>query len=433
MSDHQRIPPHSEEAERGLIGALLLDSTRVMEICATRRIGPDAFYVPATRTIYHAALALHTKGRPIDSLSVCESLRMSGDLEAAGGLGNVESILDACPTTAHADYYASIVAQKATLRRVIDESREAIAQAYACEDDAESVRSRAEARLAAIQPVDVDRRSNAEVMREEARKFALAREKKCAGTPTGFRVFDRYFGGLVEAGFYIVSGLPGSCKTTLVRNVAENVAIRGHPVLILSLEQTRGQILAATNARFARQSIFHLMTGNQRADPAALEEHVDYAASLPMTVIDSTQTLSSIRSHARRAKSQGVSIVVIDYMQRIVPEKDYRGSVEREVSDVSLGLCNMAKELRVTVLAISSLSRTGKLRGSGQLDYDAWAWVNLARSEYYSEQNPEIDVAFEKNRYGPPACDEQLWLLANENRLDESRPITAQEVARHAR
>ena len=165
-----------------------------------------------------------------------------------------------------------------------------------------------------------------------------------------------------------MSGLPGSCKTTLVRNVAENVAIRGHPVLILSLEQTRGQILAATNARFARQSIFHLMTGNQRADPAALEEHVDYAASLPMTVIDSTQTLSSIRSHARRAKSQGVSLVVIDYMQRIVPEKDYRGSVEREVSDVSLGLCNMAKELRVTVLAISSLSRTGKLRGSGQLD-----------------------------------------------------------------
>lgn len=433
MHDTQRVPPHSEDAERGLIGALLLDATRVMEICATRRITPDAFYVPATRTIYHAILSLHTKGRPIDSLSVCEALRMARDMDAAGGIGNVESILDSCPTSANADYYASIVAQKATLRRVIDASRESIAQAYACEDDAESVRSRAEARLAAIQPVDVDRRSNAEVMRDERRKFDLAREKKCAGIPTGFRIFDRYFGGLVESGFYIVSGLPGSCKTTLVRNVAENVAIRGHGVLILSLEQTRGQILAATNARFARQSIFHLMTGNPQANPAAIEQHVDYAAALPITVIDSTQTLSSIRSHARRAKSKGVSLVVIDYIQRIVPEKDYRGSVEREVSDVSLSLCNMAKELRVTVFAISSLSRTGKLRGSGQLDYDAWAWVNLSRSEYYSEQNPEIAVAFEKNRYGPPACDEKLWLVQNENRLEESRPITAQEMEIRAR
>lgn len=418
-----RVPPHSEDAERGFLGALLFDSTRVMEICMTRRILAESFYIPAHRLIYQTALDLHGRGRPVDLLSVGERLRDLGELERAGGAANLECLLDSCPTSAHAEYYAQIVSDKATLRRVIDASREATDSAYRCDGSAEEVRSKAEAALAAIQPAEIDRRSNAEVMRAAAQKFRDAQAKKCAGIPTGFRVFDQYFGGLVDCGFYVVSGMPGSCKTTLVRNVAENVAMRGYSVLFLSLEQTREQILAATNARFARQSIFSLMVGSPMAAPDALEAQVEYASSLPITVIDSTQTLSSIRSHVRRAKGRGCELVVIDYMQRIVPEKNYGGSIEREVSDMSLSLCNMAKELRVPVFAISSLSRAGKLRGSNQLDYDAWAWVNMTRADDYSESNPEIIVGFEKNRYGPPARDERLWLIENENRLDEVRPM----------
>jgi len=219
--------------------------------------------------------------------------------------------------------------------------------------------------------------------------------------------------------FYILSGTPGSGKTTLARNIMEHVACNlDETVCLISLEQTAEQIWGAIVACHARVSMFQLNQGHLRP-----EHHSSLVASAgivhkwPIHVIDTPATLSRIWSTARRMFTRNkCRLVVIDYIQRIRPEQKYH-SDESKFTHFSLTLAELAKELKITVMAISSLSREGKLRGSGQLDFDAWAHIKLRRGDDWSPKNLVYSCSFEKQRFGPIIEEENLLLIGDEQRF----------------
>jgi replicative DNA helicase len=142
-----RVPPHSEEAERGVLGSILMDAARVVDLAIERQIRPESFYIPAHLVLYENILDLHEKGRPVDLLTVGDRLRDAGQLDLVGGRSMLEALIDACPTSAHAEYYIDIVRQKFLMRKVIDCSRDAIEACYKAEDGADLILDRAEQKL----------------------------------------------------------------------------------------------------------------------------------------------------------------------------------------------------------------------------------------------------------------------------------------------
>ena len=142
-----RVPPHSEEAERGVLGSILMDAERVVDLAIERRIRPESFYVPAHQVLFETVLDLKEKGRPVDLLTMGDRLRDAGQLDRIGGRSALEALVDSCPTSAHAEYYIDIVRQKGLFRQVIDCSREAIEACYHAEEGADLVLDKAEQRL----------------------------------------------------------------------------------------------------------------------------------------------------------------------------------------------------------------------------------------------------------------------------------------------
>ena len=418
-----RVPPNSEDSERGLLGAILLNPERVMGICSDLNISPDHFYAPWHRNTFALFQEMTADNRPIDLRTFCDRARTLGRIDAVGGDAAIEKLIDACPTEQYADYYANEVCEKFMLRSIIDRSREVIDACYGGERTAEEIRSSAEFELARLQHTKPAKETNRTVIQRAIDGWKLARTRGCAGTPTGFRFLDTYFGGMLDCGFYIFSGGPGCCKTTLARNICENIAMRGIPSSILTLEQTSDQIWGAIAARHARQSIFHLNSGSLMADIESVERSRDIVCDWPIAVEDRPHTLEMIHSWARRAVSKhGSRLLVVDYIQRISEKAKRDESEASRVGNISRTLANIAKEVRCPMIAISSLSRAGNLRGSGDLDYDAWAWINMDKASDWGPKNLKYTVSFEKQRFGPPAYDETLWLIGNEQRLDETEP-----------
>ena len=422
MTD-SRIPPYSEEAERCLLGAILLDHARVLDLCVEAGLTEEAFYVPVHRTIYAAMLAMLRAGAPVDSATLAEALRAAGNLEAIGGGRYLDNLVDQTPTAAHAEYYLSIVSDKHLLRSVIAVCRDVEQQAYDSDDDPENQRSKAEFALGQLQRVQATTDEPKAIISRQFGIWEMAKKTGCAGIPTGFRVIDQCFGGLLEASFMVVSGKRGSCKTTLARNVCENIGMRGVPCSYCSLEQTAEQIWGAIVARQARQSVFLLNCGSNKVHWPAMTEAAGIVHTWPIYVDDRPKTPAQLWSWARReVNKHGSKLLVLDYLQAMTPDQKYR-SDESKITDFS-GTCRaIAKDLRVCVLAIATLSNEGNLRGSGQIGYDAWGHINLRQADDYAiPGNMHYQADIEKQRFGPTfrGCD--LWLIGDEQRLEERDP-----------
>ncbi len=413
-----RTPPHSEEAERAVLGSLLIDSERVHDHCIRLGISDKSFFVHAHRIIWAQACAMLAKGQHVDVWAVTLALRDAGKLDEVGGSAYLDRLIDETPTAAHSESYAAMVVDRETRRMLIDASRIAIESAHDMDEPAEVVRSKSEYAIAQLQRHAGKRRTLADALNAQLERYEQARTRGCAGEETGFRCIDDVFSGLVPGGVLIVSGTAGSCKTTLVRNILENLAIRGVASTLCTIEQTDEQIAGAIAARHARVSVFDLLRG--KGDLDAVRASAPVVAAYPITIDDSPQTLTSLWSTARRIASKGCTVLALDYIQRITPEKDYHKESER-IRHYSEVLTQMAKQLRVCVLAVSALSREGNLYGSAGLDYDCMGHLSMRPSE---EEEGEYIVSYHKNRYGPcPHEEQRLYLWPDQNRMDETRPI----------
>ena len=426
-----RVPPHSEEAERGVLGSILMDAARVVDLAIERQIRPESFYIPAHRVLYENILDLHEKGRPVDLLTIGDRLRDAGQLDLVGGRSMLEALIDACPTSAHAEYYIDIVRQKFLMRKVIDCSRDAIEACYKAEDGADLILDRAEQKLFDISN---DQRRSAVSWGEAVRETMVHIEKifetksGLTGLATGFSDLDKITSGLQPSDMVIIAARPSMGKTSLAMNVAENVAMgvgpehAPKPVAIFSLEMPRESLVrrmlcsragiggsALRGGYVSREMHNRLVTAANDLTLAPI--YVDDSAGLEAV---------ELRARARRLKKKyDIQLIVVDYLQMLNYSDLAREGRQRETAAISGSLKAMAKELRVPVLVLSQLSRAPEtrdaksavpklsdLRDSGSIEQDADVVMLLRRPSRYKD-DPEfndkslaiVDIA--KHRNGP--------------------------------
>ncbi len=433
-----RAPPHSEEAERGVLGSVLLDSARVLDLCIEAQLGPDAFYIPAHRLVMEAVLDMSRDGRPVDSLTVTERMRAASTLDKAGGPLFLDGLMEATPTSAHAEYYIDIVRQKYLLRTIIDKARRAESACYTDTGDATAVLSSVEQSFfdigADMQRGTVTRWGDAVVtVMQQVEHFLTARDG-VNGLATGFRNLDRVVGGMRASNMIILAARPSMGKTSLAMNIAQNVALgrgigdkRPRAVAVFSLEMSKEELvlrMLCTEAQVSMPQVTSGMIARYGDEHNRLIEASKRLTKAPIYIDDSAGLdINEIRARARRLKKKyAIDLVVIDYLQLLHSQEYAKQGRQVEISTVSGGIKSMAKELKVPVLCLSQLSRAtetrdklGKpklsdLRDSGSIEQDADVVLLLRRPCKYPDDGESgdptlaiVDVA--KSRNGPTRDD----------------------------
>jgi replicative DNA helicase len=425
-----RVPPHSEEAERGLLGSMLLDAERVVDLCIEGQIAPESFYVQWHRVLFELLVDMHNEGRPVDLLTVSERLRDLGRLDQAGGATYLEKLVDACPTPAHAEYYLDLVRQKCLLRRVIDTSREAIDACYAGEEDADGILDRVEQEFFNVSGMQrATMLPWANLIKDALGHIdqIIQLRKEVTGVPTGFNNLDRITRGMQGGDMVIIAARPSMGKTSLAMNIAEFVALgetadhEPRPVAVFSLEMSREAIVKRMLCSRAGVAAHKLSGGFVSQEQFQQLVHCADTLSRAKVFIDDTAGLSAVelRARARRLKRKyDIQLVVVDYLQMMNYPQFAKEGRQRETAAISGALKAMAKELRIPVIVLSQLSRAPEtrdrlaipklsdLRDSGSIEQDADVVCLLRRPCMYPEDEEAqdktlaiVDVA--KQRNGP--------------------------------
>lgn len=426
----EQVPPHSEEAERGVLGSMMVDAARAIDLALERRITVDSFYIPAHRTVFQAILDLHEKGRPVDLLTVGQRLRDLKKLDNVGGLSFIEGLIDATPTAAALEYYIDIVRQRHILRSIIEASQKAIEECYKMEDGADLILDRAAQAL-----FDISRHQTRSVVPwSEAIKESMVQiehifknKTGVTGLPTGFIDIDRITGGFQPADMIIIAARPSMGKTSLAMNIAEKVAMgevcdhQPRPVAIFSLEMSRHMLAKRMLCSRAGIPSHRLLKGMLPADMHQRLVHAAADLQKAKIYVDDTAGLEvvELRARARRLKKQhDIQLIVVDYLQMLNYTQKSGEGRQRETAAISAALKAMAKELNIPVLVLSQLSRAPEtrdkiavpklsdLRDSGSIEQDADVVMLLRRPCRYPS-DPEfndktlaiVDVA--KHRNGP--------------------------------
>ncbi len=424
-----RIPPHSEDAERAVLGCALQDAARVLDLCIERQISPASFYVQRHQSLFETMLALHEAHKPVDFVTVAERLRETNQLESVGGEDELARLISGTPTTAHAEYYVQRVYENHLLRRIIDAARVVTENCYQCETEAESLLSVAEESFFSLseKKVGVERTWKQLIDQEAIEVERLITEKKgITGVSTGFVDVDRMLLGMQAGDLIILAARPSMGKTSLALNIAENVALGARnqppkPVAVFSLEMSAESLVRRMVCCHAGVPAQNLAKGSVNSEEhGLLMGAMDALAKAPIYV-DDTAGLEALdlRARARRLKRKyGVEFIVVDYLQLMNFSKFAAEGRQRETAAISQALKSMAKELKVPVLVLSQLSRAPEtrektavpklsdLRDSGAIEQDADVVMLLRRPCKYAADKESGDlrlaiVDIAKHRNGP--------------------------------
>ena len=382
----ERVPPHSEEAERGVIGAALLEyATVVPSAIGKYNLSSESFYIPSHRMIWIVIENLHKKNRPIDMLTVQDELHHAGELDRIGGPSTIYRIVDATPTAAHADYYCDIVRRKSGLRNLITECRKLEHEAFDTED-ADVLVCGAPDRLMSIIHTPENDKSNEQLMAGSLQKWedASAGKKPAIGLETPWRAATFMTCGF-EVGVTILAGRPSAGKTTFEAQLSDHIAGRGMPIYRVTLDSTREELLERSICRTAEVSLPKMKFGygNRKqhtdAHTAAME-----LAGYPMFIDDRVRDINQIMARTRAMKAKhGIVMLTIDYIQLIRAPDMGRSEWDTvtRVTHVSAMLKDLAFDLRIPVLVLCQLSRAvekegrdpqlSDLRDSGAIEQDA--------------------------------------------------------------
>ncbi len=426
-----RIPPYSEEAERGVLGSVLLDAIRVLDLCITAPLSADSFYVAAHRVVYGALEDMLRQGQAIDVLTLGERLRTLGRLDDLGGPVFLDRLVDGTPTAAHAEYYIDIVRQKELLRAIIGCARGAEKECFDSDDTADNILSRAEqAFLNITESQHGDMRPWDKAVMDTMHKIdtILTSRRGLTGISTGFASLDAKLLGMRPAEMIVLAARPSMGKTSLAMNIAENVALGkrdpdhlAHPVGIFSFEMSQEALVMRMLCSHAGVQSFNLARGLlSREAHGQLTQSASLLMQAPV-YLDDTGGLDvmELRARARRMhKRFNVKLIVVDYLQLLHSRERSRDGRQIEVAYISNNLKSMAKELSIPVLVLSQLSRApdqrdkyGKpklsdLRDSGAIEQDADVVCMLRRPCKYPDDEESADsllavVDVAKQRNGP--------------------------------
>jgi replicative DNA helicase len=357
-----RLPPQNLEAERGVLGSLLLDPHCCDEVSLHLRA--DDFHVDANRLLYTHLLDMHNEGVTIDALLLVERLNRHGDLERAGGMAYLTEVAQSVPTAANAVHYARIVHDKATLRSLIHACTEVLRDAYDHSQEARDLLARAEETVFKI--LETQSVNQALPMRDVLKEALarldtrLARGEGVGATPTGFTDFDALTGGLHDSELVILAARPSMGKTALACNIAEHVAIEcNRATLFVSLEMSRLELAERMLCSRGRINSHKLRSGFvSPTDRRKLVDVFSQMSEAPLYIDDSpTRSVSEIAATARRFKRRcNLGLVVVDYLQMIEPDnpKDPR---HEQVGKMARRLKGLAREIRIPVLCLAQLNR----------------------------------------------------------------------------
>jgi len=419
--EFERKPPHDVVAEQSTLGGMLLSKDAVADVIESLR-GTD-FYLPKHELIFEAILALYSHGEPTDVVSVGDELMKTGELDRAGGVDYLHSLTSIVPTAANAGYYASIVSERALLRRLVDAGTRIVQMGYGGQGDAVDLVNNAQAEIygvtgaeAAEDYVPLTIAVDAAVNEIEA---ARGRDGQMTGIPTGFVEFDQLTNGLHPGQMIIIAARPAMGKSTLALDFARAAAI-GHdmPTIIFSLEMSKSEIAMRLMSAEGSVPLQSMRKGTlDSRDWTTIASTRGRINDAPLYIDDSANmTLVEIRAKCRRLKQKvGLKMVIIDYLQLMSSGKKVE-SRQQEVSEFSRALKLLAKELGVPVVALSQLNRgpeqrtdkrpqVSDLRESGSIEQDADMVVLLHRDSVYDKDNRpgEADLIVAKHRNGPTA------------------------------
>ena len=359
-----RIPPHNNEAEQSVIGAIFLEPQAL--ITAAELLMPEDFYRMAHQKIFQTMISLSDKGQAIDVVTVTEELSAKKELEDVGGISYLSEIANSVPTAANIVHYARIVEEKALLRRLIRVATSIVEDGYAREDEVEALLSEAEKKM-----MEVSSRKNAgdfrhikDVLVETYDNIELLHTRKgdVTGIPTGFRDLDKITAGFQRNDLIIVAARPSVGKTAFALNVAQNVATKtDENVAIFSLEMGAEQLVMRMLCAEGNIDAQVLRTGALEAeDWRKLTMAMGSLSNAGIFIDDSPGIrVNEIRSKCRRLQQEhGLGMIMIDYMQLIAGSGSKPGeNRQQEVSEISRSLKSLARELKVPVVALSQLSR----------------------------------------------------------------------------
>ena len=416
-----RVPPHSQEAEESILGALLVESEAFDRI--SDLVGADDFYVERNARIFAAVVSLQQQARPADVITVTEALRHTGELQRVGGAAYLVELAEKVVTAANVDHYARLVRDKAILRRLIRASSDILAEAYESRGATRHFLDRAEQAIFDLSSEHsggtlrrIDSLVSASVERIE-RLFESKSE--VTGVATGYYDLDRKTAGLQPSDLIIVAGRPSMGKTAFCLNIAEYAAGECNVgVAVFSMEMSSDQLVMRMLCSQAEVDNARVRTGNLHdRDIKNIALTAGRLAGAPIYIDDTpAQTVLDIRAKARRLKhdpSANLGLIILDYLQLMRGTGE--DSREQEISSISRSLKALAKELQVPVIALSQLNRQveqrqdkrpgmADLRESGALEQDADVIVFLYRDEQYNPETAEPGVAeiiVAKQRNGP--------------------------------
>jgi replicative DNA helicase len=415
-----RLPPQALEAERSVLGAMLLDREAVGR--AVEILNEHAFYRAAHRHIFNAVVQLWDRKEATDMITVGEELRRTGHFDQVGGATYLAGLFDAVATAANIEYHAKLVQEKSVLRQLIEISTGLASRAFDGREDASELLDEAEKAIFSISDQRVRKGfvRASEMIKPTIKLIEkLYEEKKqVTGLETGFADFDYKTSGLQGGDLIIIAGRPSMGKTSLAMNMAANVAIRHkRGVGVFSLEMNTEQLLMRLLCSEARVSAHRLRTGYLReTEWPLLMSAANQLAQAPLYIDDSGGlNILELRAKARRLQAEtDLGLIVVDYLQLL------RGggrveSRQQEISEISRSLKALAKELKVPVLALSQLSRAveartdhrpmlSDLRESGAIEQDADVVAFVYREEHYNrtEENEGTgELIIGKQRNGP--------------------------------
>ncbi|MBN8539183.1 MAG: replicative DNA helicase [Deltaproteobacteria bacterium] len=425
-----RVQPVNNEAEQAVLGGLLLNPNAWDDVSFL--ITEEDFYKPTHKKIFSVLRDLAIKSEPIDPITVSNVLNARHELEAIGGQSYLAEMMNTFPVAGNIEYYAKIVAEKSTIRKVISCGTEMVEKAYT--NDFESVEGLVDEFEGRIFKLNDDKQvdgpvSAADLVRSGMNKLTelSERESDVTGVASGFKALDKMTAGFQKGEMTIVAARPSMGKTAFSLNIATHVVLREKKSLLyFSIEMNRDQMMMRVLGCEARVGLGDLRTG--KLSDAGWQRIIDKAGKIGETnlFIDDASfvTPMTIRSKARKIKARyGLDMIMIDYLQlmKLGQKTDNR---EREVSEISQSLKAIAKDLQVPVIALAQVNRGSEgrsdrrpqvsdLRESGSIEQDADLIMSLYREDYYDRDNPDVkgvsEVIIGKQRNGPVGTVRLRW------------------------
>lgn len=451
-----RLPPHSIEAEQGVLGCILLSPAEGLGECVQKfKMGSEVFYDLRHRTIYEALVEMYDRKEPIDPITVQQRLKDRQQLEAIGGLSYLASLPEAVPSAANLEYYQNIVKEKFLLRKMIQTCTAVVGRVYEHEGEVDQLLDEIERDVLRLGESRID--TTNETIKDLVHRAITTieqfhqRQGMLTGVGTGFVDLDKMTSGLHEGEMIVIAARPSMGKTSLAMNIAEHVALDLKvPVGVFSLEMTAESLVLRMLCSRARVNLRNIRDGFlAERDFPKLTGAAGKLAAAPLFIDDSSGlSILQLRAKARRMHQQyGIKLFVIDYLQLLHSTARRAENRQQEIADISNGVKALAKELKVPVVVLSQLNREmereknrqprlSDLRESGAIEQDADLVAMLydpgkgddddggARQD--SDAKP-IKLLIAKQRNGPTG-EIDLTFIKSYTRFESAAKISGEDV-----